>query len=390
MRLCSIFQMPFLSSIAKENSMKKVTGWSVLAAGWLALSAFVPSAQAQYIPDGPTYKDFAMANGWLLISTNGDETWTANREPSDDPDSDGLDNEEEWAGWSSTLNGTLVWYSWNTAHDPSRLPGSVLTELDSDCDGIADYWERHLATDPRSADSDADGMWDAWEAYVGLNPSDNGTAEPDQAPGMDLDGDGLSNLEEFAGWYCPTWTWKCATSYAEDLDGSKESNAGGFPFKTLKDNPYWSSPCNFDTDYDGLLDSYEMQWGTLTQFAPRTVDDSQADPDKDGLTSWREMCVHPLLAQFQHRTSIPSTAKYAIGRYGSASIGWAASGEGLMTPGYLNLAQYDALGNSETAPGTVLWGHPVTRTSDWCGDTGSQRWTSPKNADSDGDALPDN
>ena len=149
-----------------------------------------------------------------------------------------MTNEEEWFGWPAVLNGVDVWYSWNTTHGAARLDGSSLTMLDTDCDGISDYWERALGTDPRSWDSDGDGMWDAWEAYVGLNPSDNGTADPNQAPDMDMDGDGLTNAEEYNGWHCGTWRWKCATTSQKDLDGYQDSNAGGFPYKTIKDNPF--------------------------------------------------------------------------------------------------------------------------------------------------------
>lgn len=373
----------------KERSMKKFRSLFIVMAALATLSLLAPTAVAQHIAGGPTYKDFAIANGWLSVNVDGDETWVANREPDDDPDGDDLTNEEEWYGWESTLNGVTVWYSWNTTHGASRLDGPSLTMLDTDCDGISDYWERALRTNPQSWDTDGDGMWDAWEAYVGLNPSDDGTDDPNQAAIMDMDGDGLTNIEEYNAWYCPVWTWKCATSTSKDLDGFQNSNAGGFPYKTIKDNPYWTSPCHFDTDYDGLIDSYEVQWGNLNQFNPRVPDDAQADPDRDGLTSWREMCVHPLLAQFQAGSSFPRTAQYVIPLFGSASIGWATPGVGLMTPGYMNLAYYNEAGDSQTLPGTVAWGHPVTRSSDWCGDTGTQRWTSPKNADSDGDALPD-
>lgn len=394
MSLLSLLPMSSTSFRRKESIMKNVRSLCILLAAWAAFSVFAPDAAAQYIPGGPTYRDFAQANGWYTpATTNSPESWTDNRAPDDDPDNDGLTNEDEWFGWSATLNGATVWYSWNSGA-PGRVDGSSLTMLDTDCDGISDYWERHLTTDPRIWDSDGDLMWDAWEAYVGLNPSDNGTAEADQAPDMDIDGDGLTNIEEYSGWYCHGWTWKCATESHDDLDAYRDSNAGGFPFKTIKDHPHWTSPCHFDTDYDGLIDSYEVQWGTLTQFNPRVADDAQADPDRDGLTSWREMCVHPLLAQFQAGSSVPTASRFPVPRYGIPSIGWATASVGLMAPGYLNLAYYDTGTpavpvNTETAPGTVAWGHPITRTSDWCGGAGTQRWTSPKSADSDNDGLPD-
>ena len=389
MSLPKIVQPSPISINGKEKSMKKIDRLFTVILALTALSILAPSARAQYIPGGPTYKDFAQANGWYTPPVgDAQEEWVENREPTDDPDEDELTNEQEWYGWEATLNGALVWYSWNSGA-PGRVDGSSLDELDTDSDGISDYWEKHLATDPQSNDSDGDGMWDAWEAYMGLNPSDDGTAEPDQAPDMDLDGDGLTNIEEYNAWYCHGWSWKAATESHKDLDPYRDSNAGGFPFKTINDNPYWTSPCHFDTDYDGLIDSYEVQWGNLNQFNPRVADDAQADPDRDGLTSWREMCIHPLLAQFQAGSSIPSTARFAVPRYGSGTVGWATPNVGIVAMGYMNLAYYDEMGNSETAPGTVAWGHPITRTSDWCGNTGTQRWTSPKNADSDSDALPD-
>ena len=305
MSLPKIVQPSPISINGKEKSMKKIDRLFTVILALTALSILAPSARAQYIPGGPTYKDFAQANGWYTPPVgDAQEEWVENREPTDDPDEDELTNEQEWYGWEATLNGALVWYSWNSGA-PGRVDGSSLDELDTDSDGISDYWEKHLATDPQSNDSDGDGMWDAWEAYMGLNPSDDGTAEPDQAPDMDLDGDGLTNIEEYNAWYCHGWSWKAATESHKDLDPYRDSNAGGFPFKTINDNPYWTSPCHFDTDYDGLIDSYEVQWGNLNQFNPRVADDAQADPDRDGLTSWREMCIHPLLAQFQAGSSIP-------------------------------------------------------------------------------------
>ncbi len=84
-----------------------------------------------------------------------------------DPDHDGLTNIQEY------LLGT----------DPQNP--------DTDNDGLTDGQERALGTNPLVADTDGDGIPDGWEQQHGLNP-----LSADDA-GLDPDGDGLSNLQEF-------------------------------------------------------------------------------------------------------------------------------------------------------------------------------------------------
>jgi hypothetical protein len=62
---------------------------------------------------------------------------------------------------------------------------------DTDGDGLSDWGEIHLyGTNPLDADTDGDGMPDGWEIGHGLNPLlDDG--------GLDGDGDGLSNHQEY-------------------------------------------------------------------------------------------------------------------------------------------------------------------------------------------------
>ena len=84
-----------------------------------------------------------------------------------DEDGDGLDREQEAQLGTSD-------YSW-----------------DSDGDGLND-WEEVFTygTDPADSDSDDDGMPDGWEVAHGLNPLVNDA-------GGDLDGDGVTNLDEY-------------------------------------------------------------------------------------------------------------------------------------------------------------------------------------------------
>jgi len=52
-------------------------------------------------------------------------------------------------------------------------------------------------TIPRVVDSDNDGLPDYWESLHGLDPLDDGTTDPDQGASGDPDGDGIDNAGEF-------------------------------------------------------------------------------------------------------------------------------------------------------------------------------------------------
>jgi alpha-tubulin suppressor-like RCC1 family protein len=62
--------------------------------------------------------------------------------------------------------------------------------LDSDGDGIVDWKEAQLGTNPSNPDTDGDGMPDGWEVNHSLNPLANDA-------GLDSDGDTYTNLQEY-------------------------------------------------------------------------------------------------------------------------------------------------------------------------------------------------
>ena len=64
-------------------------------------------------------------------------------------------------------------------------------EQDPDSDGLTNEQEYDNGTQPGNADTDGDGMNDGWESANGFNPLDNADASGDP------DNDGLSNQEEF-------------------------------------------------------------------------------------------------------------------------------------------------------------------------------------------------
>ena len=112
--------------------------------------------------------------------------------------------------------------------------GTNPTTNDTDGDGLNDSYEiLSLGTDPLNNDTDGDGMPDGWEVRYELNPLIFDAYD-------DLDGDGLSNIEE----------------YKLGID-----------------------PSNNDTDEDGMPDGWEVRYG----LNPLDPGDALIDSDGDGI-----------------------------------------------------------------------------------------------------------
>ena len=120
-------------------------------------------------------------------------------------------------------------------------------ELDTDSDGLPDYYEEIIGSDPKTEHSDDDQLPDGYEAlYLGTDPSksdsdDNGISDADE----DFDTDGLTNLEEYNLGTDP---------FLEDSD-----------YDTLSDkdevNIYGTNPTKGDTDDDLVPDGDEVKLG---------------------------------------------------------------------------------------------------------------------------------
>ncbi len=91
-------------------------------------------------------------------------------------------------GLDSDADGMPDWWELQYGFDPFD---DADKRLDRDNDGAENYKEFLFRTDPDDPDTDGDGLPDGWEILYGLAPLD-----PDDALG-DLDGDGLDNLDEF-------------------------------------------------------------------------------------------------------------------------------------------------------------------------------------------------
>ena len=110
-----------------------------------------------------------------------------------DTDGDGLaDLEEQMHGTNpraTDTDGDLLsdYFEIEESHtDPTRS--------DTDGDGLLDKAERDAGLDPLRVDSDRDGLPDGWETQYSINPLNS---EGDDGANGDLDGDGVSNIDEY-------------------------------------------------------------------------------------------------------------------------------------------------------------------------------------------------
>ena len=393
------------------------------AGNWASLNAY------------SNYNLFAVANAWGQWSdTNYFKVdFESGYGPSEDADEDGLSNLAEFNGWSVVVNGRTNWFTWNVTRTPGGTNwvncGPDPENPDTDCDGISDLYEsRFTRTNPQNPDTDGDGVWDAIEVFAGMSPANSGWSDyttngmpapgarpTGEHPSMDPDGDGLSTKEELPS---ETIITVCA------------SPTNQFPEAALT-NAYWTSPFDYDTDDDRLIDSYEVQYSThfnpgsaqyfdplLAQETPFAFD---SDADSDGLFNFREQCNHPLLANYwssMTRSSPPTPFDtFPIERTVIRGIGVRFPkrspdrGDGLYMPNYMNLANFDGA-KAVTAPliltapipepEGVIWGHPLGNTSSnfvtvlasgeqvWTkAAKGTTRWTEPRKSDCDSDGMPD-
>lgn len=219
--------------------------------------------------------------------------------------------------------------------------------VDTDGDGLPDYEELEVGTDPNRSDTDGDGIPDSWEVRQGLNPLVNDAAS-------DADGDGLSNLQEFQLGTDPL---------NPDTDGDGISDYDEV-------TTFNTNPLNPDTDGDGLRDDWEIGLGT---------NPLNPDTDGDGLLDGLEVLIYgtnPLSAD-SDSDGMPDGWEVSHGlNPASDDSAQDADGDGLT-----NLQEYQT-GTDPQNPDTDGDG-----LSD--GAEVNTHGTNPLNSDSDGDGMPD-
>ncbi len=173
-----------------------------------------------------------------------------------DPDNDGLTNDEENNLGTDPNNpdsdgdgindGQEVLNSTNPLDDCDSIAGTPLGTSDCDLDNLTTDEEASLGTDPNNSDTDNDGLTDGEEVDLGTNPID-----------PDTDGDGINDGEEVID----------ATSPLDDCDSVNgtpltTSDCDNDGLSTEEENTLGTDPENADTDGDGISDGQEISDNT--------------------------------------------------------------------------------------------------------------------------------
>ncbi len=154
---------------------------------------------------------------------------------------------------------------------------------DTDGDGLSDAQEATLGTGLSNPDSDGDGLLDGWEVANELNPL---SSVGDDGASADLDGDGLTNLQEQTLGGNPRSSDTDGDGLSDLLEivngtdvGKADSDSDGLTDRQEVDSGF--DPLDPDMDRDGMPDGWEVLHG----FNPRNAagsDGASGDPDHDG------------------------------------------------------------------------------------------------------------
>ncbi len=193
----------------------------------------------------------------------------AGTDATDDLDSDGLTNLEEFS----------------IGTDPNVA--------DTDSDGLNDGGEiNDYTTNPLDPDSDDDGLGDGFEVTYGIDPLISGTDATN-----DLDSDGLDNLAEFNAGTNPLLAdtdgdglrddWELVYSDPVVVDTNTAADLDSDGLTTLEEAANWTAPADPDSDDDGLTDGQEVN--------VELTDPLDPDSDDDGLDDGVEVNTHGTL-----------------------------------------------------------------------------------------------
>lgn len=162
---------------------------------------------------------------------------------------------------AKTKNGKIISKTISFMNDNINNINQINVDLlDNDSDGLSNYYELLLGTDPNEADTDGDGLTDYEEfILVGTDPTLRDTDHNEIEDGQeDFDDDGLNSLEEM--------------KYGTNVFNKDTDNDG------LSDKDeiftYFTDPLIIDTDGDGLSDYEDV----ALNFNPKNP-----DTDKNGI-----------------------------------------------------------------------------------------------------------
>ncbi len=235
-----------------------------------------------------------------------------------------------------------------------HLVGTDPALADTDGDTLSDLAEVTAGTDPNHSDKDYDGMEDRWEIANGLDPNDwyDAYADPD-ADGIqnqyeyilgfhptianpagltaDRDGDGIPDL-----WEAQTgsfdWSYQNQRyEFQRKLDWENPADATQDPdsdgLANLAEYQNGTDPFNRDSDYDYLPDGWEIQHGLVAAssilvngtwiYGSSGANGRTGDPDGDGIQNQYEY----ILGLAPHNANTNSTPDATKDRDGDGIVG---------------------------------------------------------------------
>ncbi|MFT5429856.1 MAG: outer membrane protein OmpA-like peptidoglycan-associated protein [Myxococcota bacterium] len=148
---------------------------------------------------------------------------------------------------------------------------------DADGDGLTNFEETTIGTDPLNPDSDGDGIWDGPEVRDPFDPADTDGDGTLDALDQDSDGDGLLDADEFGvDGRAPTDTdWDGDPDF-QDTDSDNDELSDGDEVSIWSTDPYdWDTDDGTVSDglevlvngtdpHDGADDLYVPTWGEPT------------------------------------------------------------------------------------------------------------------------------
>jgi len=202
-------------------------------------------------PTNPDTDVDTLPDGWEVLNGMDPNDATGDNGRNGDINQDGVANVDEYLG--------------NTDADDDGLPNIVEMNTGVFVD------ENDTGSDPFSADTDEDLLPDAWEVANGTDP--NNPVGVNGADG-DIDGDGITNLEEYIS----------LDTDGDGLPDIVETNTGVY----LDENDTGTDPNNPDTDGDRIPDGAETNTGTYVSPEDTGTDPLNADTDADLMPDWWE------------------------------------------------------------------------------------------------------
>ncbi|MEW6488459.1 MAG: hypothetical protein AB1578_11185 [Thermodesulfobacteriota bacterium] len=161
-------------------------------------------------------------------------------------------------------------------------------DADVNGNGLTNLQEFQAGNDPLNPDTDGDGMPNTFEVANGLDPLDPADAL------VDLNGNGLTNLQEFLAGNDPrnpdtdgdglpnVWEVEFGLDPLDPADALADANGDGI--SNLDDFLAGNDPTNPDTDGDGIPNLWEVEFG----LDPLDPADALVDLNGNGLTNLQE------------------------------------------------------------------------------------------------------